>query len=362
MIYEFLEMAENDIASEAYRFGFLVIADIKNCYGSIYTHSLSWATHGMTFMKSKKRWHNYRLLGNRLDKLFQSSNNDHTTGIPIGPAVSDVVSEILLAQVDIELSKSLNSEKYLAVRFKDDYRILCDTEEDAKKIIKILQRALKSYNLILSDDKTTYYKLPDGIFRNWVSRYYTVNPQPKKYYTYKRLREVFLSVISIERDLPGTGVIDRFLADIITKDYKPNFSVSRKRVSQIISMLLMLPSFRIKSFPKTLGVIESILQSMNDNWYKVQIGRHLARYLGTLASSEFENRYLIIWILYFLRSNRLDRFISKKYRFKDPLVKTVHSSRSNVFGVSRDFKLTVGVIRSSKKRTLLEHLDVFSPQ
>ena len=355
-------MAENDIASEAYRYSYLVVADVKNCYGSIYTHSLSWAIHGINFMKSKKRWHDYKLIGNRLDRLFQNANNIHTIGLPIGPAVSDIASEIILSQVDTELSKSLAPDKYLAVRFKDDYRILCKSEDNARQIIKSLQLALKSYNFSINDDKTTYHKLPDGIFRPWASRYHAANPNPKRFYEYKELKELYLSVLSIERDLPGTGVIDRFLADIITDDYKPNFPVSRKTISQIISMLLMLSTFRIKSFPKTLGVIESILRTMNDPWYKSQIGKHLASYLDDLASSERENRYLIIWILYFLRSNKLENFIRKKYPFKDPLLKSVQSSRSNVFSTCRDFKLMAGIKKSSKQISLLEHLDVFSPQ
>lgn len=128
MIYEFIEMAENDVASEAFQYSYLVTADIKNFYPSIYTHSLAWAIHSTSYIRAKTRRHAFKYLGNRIDKLFQRSNDDRTNGIAIGPAVSDVVSEILLARVDTTFSESLTLNRYLAVRFKDDYRILCESE------------------------------------------------------------------------------------------------------------------------------------------------------------------------------------------------------------------------------------------
>jgi hypothetical protein len=221
---------------------------------------------------------------------------------------------------------------------------------------------LREYNLDISEEKTTVLKLPDGLFRPWVSKYHAANPNPKQAYTYKQLKEVYLSVIATDRELPGTGIVDRFLADIVTKDYKPNFEISRKTIPNIISLLMMLASLRIKSFPKILGVIEAIMRSENNVWYTDQIGNYLANYLDTLAANERDNRYLIIWILYFLKSNKLDRFIIKKYPFTDPLVKSIQSNRCNLFLSCADFKLFTGILASAKRKSLLEHLDVFSPQ
>lgn len=363
MIYEFIEMAENDVSSESFQYAYLVKADIKNFYPSVYTHSLSWAFHGKSHVRAKKRRHNYNYVGNRIDRLFQRANDDHTNGVAIGPSVSDVVTELLLARVDTLFSKSLTSpEKYLAVRFKDDYRILCQSESDAKLIVKSLQNALREYDLDLSEEKTVIHRLPDGLFRPWVSKYHASNPKPKEEYTYKQFKEVYLSVIATDREFPGTGIVDRFLADIVTKDYKPNFAISKKTVPNIMSLLMMLATLRIKSFPKILGVIEAIMRSANNIWYTEQIGKYLANYLHTLASNERDNRYQIIWILYFLKSNKMEKFIVKKYAFKDPLVKSIQSNRNNLFGSCKDFKLFTGIKTVAKNKTLLEHLDVFSPQ
>lgn len=64
MIYEFIEMAERDIASEAYKYSYLIKADIKNFYSSVYTHSIAWAIHKKNVArKMDNRW-NYNFVGN----------------------------------------------------------------------------------------------------------------------------------------------------------------------------------------------------------------------------------------------------------------------------------------------------------
>src|SRR6185295_7317108 len=148
MIYEFIEMAEHDCAAIAYRFNCLITTDVKNFYPSVYTHSIPWAIHGKKLIRTSRRY-DFSLFGNRLDKLFQNANDGCTNGIPIGPAVSDVVAEVVLSGVDRLLSKSLD-ENVFVVRFKDDYRILAKTEQHGRSVIKALQAALKEYRLELN--------------------------------------------------------------------------------------------------------------------------------------------------------------------------------------------------------------------
>ncbi len=129
MIYEFIDMTDDDLVSVAYRYTHLIKADIKNFYPSIYTHSLAWALHGKKFVRRPKSIHNFALVGDRLDKLFQNANDGCTNGLPIGPVVSDIAAEIIAASVDRELSRHLRALGIdcAAVRFKDDYRILVES-------------------------------------------------------------------------------------------------------------------------------------------------------------------------------------------------------------------------------------------
>jgi len=200
-IYEFLRMAEDEIVAVAYEYSHIVRTDIRNFYRSIYTHSIAWAIHGKPFIREKKNLHDYTLLGNRLDSLFQNANDGCTNGIPIGPIVSDIVAEIVVAAVDVRFTEALK-QKHLqcqAVRFKDDYRLLVTSEADGIEAVKCLQTALKEFNLELGEEKTEVLALPDGLFRPWVSMYHAARPRKRGSYAWRDFRELYLAVLRIDR-------------------------------------------------------------------------------------------------------------------------------------------------------------------
>jgi hypothetical protein len=360
MIYEYLGMVEKDLAAAAYNYSHIVRADIKSFYPQIYTHSIAWAFHGKSHIRIPKNLHNFSFVGNKLDKLFQNANDGCTNGIPIGPVVSDIIAEIIAAAVDTIFSEETKKKKIQcqAVRFKDDYRILVKSEADAKAAIKILQAALKEYYLELSDDKTKVSVLPDGLFREWVSMYHVANPRKKKRYRWKEFREIYLSVLRIDKACPGTGVIDRFLADIVTKDGNVKIDLKEYNLERAISLLLMLGTLRIKSFPKIMAILESIYRSPFGVAHKGLIGKYLNAYLKKLAEHEERNKYLISWIVYFLVSNDLKPY---KLKLNDLITKTVINNKRYLFKECKDFKLFISSKIIRKKISMLKHLVVFEP-
>ena len=363
MIYEFLGMIDDDIASVAYQYSHLVKTDIKRFYPSIYTHSIAWALHGKKKVRKSNNIHNFKLLGNRLDRLFQNANDGCTNGVPIGPVVSDIIAEVVASGVDRVFSKYLlkNPIECEVARFKDDYRILVKSETDGRAVIKHLQAALKEYNLELSDDKTAIWTLPDGLFREWASMYHAVHPKEKERYTWKEFRELYLSVLRIDKTCPGTGVIDRFLADIVSRDRELKVEVGVFNLQKVFSMLLMLATLRVKAFPKVVAIIEAVLKSPFGAIHETEIVGYLGRYLQDLSKDEERNKYLISWISYFLVSNNLAKYLPFKPKYKDPITRSVFNNRGSVFNKSKDYKLFVGCRTIGKKTSMLEHLDVFNP-
>jgi len=358
LIYEFIEMAERDLAAVSYKFNFLLTTDVKNFYPSLYTHSIAWALHEKKVIRKDGNRNDYTFLGNRLDKLFQHANDGCTNGVPIGPAVSDLVAELVLAAVDRILSDSL-TEDVLVVRFKDDYRILAKSEQEGRTVVKNLQAALKEYRLELNDEKTAIHKLPDGLFRAWVSEYHAANPRPKASYHFRRFKETYLAVVAIDRRNPGTGVIDRFLADIVKKDYSLRVQLSGSSIPRIVSLLLMLANLRTKAFPKVLAIIEAILRSPLGQSHAAEIEDHLLGFLADLVKREAENRYLVSWIYYFLRANRLDDKLTSIQAADHPIPRAVLTSRFAEFKDATEFKVFSGVRTTAKKTSMLQHLDIF---
>jgi reverse transcriptase-like protein len=361
MIYEFLGMVDRDIASVAYRYSHLVKTDIKSFYPSIYTHSIAWVLEGKR--KARKQSHNFKLLGNRLDKLFQNANDGCTNGIPIGPAVSDIISELLASAVDRDLTAKLKAANITcsAFRFKDDYRFLVKSEADGRAVIKHLQAALRDLHLELNEAKTSVHPLPDGLFREWASMYFAIHPRKKHRYSWKEFRELCLAVIRIEKQCPGTGVIDRFLADIVSRRETLKVAVGTHNLQRVLSMLLMLGSLRTKAFPKVMAIIEAVLNSPFGWSQRDEIVQYLEAYLRELSQDEERNKYLIAWISYFLVSNVPRSAISFKASFKDPITRSVFNNRSGIFKNCPEFDLFLGCKTVSKKVSMLRHLEVFSP-
>lgn len=360
MIYEWIEMAERDLAAEAFRFRCLFTADVKNCYPSIYTHSIPWALHGKS--SARKRRYDFTLAGNRLDKLFQNANDGCTNGIPIGPAISDLAAELVLAGVDLHFSKALKknnlASSVLVVRFKDDYRLLAKRSEDGRTALKLLQSSLRAFRLELNEDKTEPRLLPDGLFRPWVSQYHAANPSPSRRYRYRRFREVYLSVVTIDRANPGTGVIDRFLADLVGKNRTLRLALKPREINQALSLLLMLPTLRAKVMPKVLAIVEAILKSHPTPATKKTIGRHIGEWYGELMDRQSDNVYQLAWLGYFMTSNGLASFLPKS-KPTDPIARASRTSRFSALGSASHSKHFRGVMTAAKAGTMLHHLDIF---
>jgi hypothetical protein len=363
MIYEWIDMAEKDLVEESYAYKYLARTDVKNFYPSVYTHSIAWALHTKALIRSPGMRTDYSLVGNRLDKLFQAANDGCTNGLPIGPAVSDFVAELILSAVDIAVSNRLVGLSVLALRFKDDYRFMCKSKEDCEKCIRVLQKELKEFRLLVNEDKTKISRLPEGIFRDWKSKYHAVRRVPGRRLRFEDFKELYLAVLRIDSEQPGTGVIDRFLADIRYRSkssYGLQISASQSTAKKIISLLLLLADRRPKVFPIVLGTLETMISSAHASWCSTTVATYLNRVLTELCKAPEDHVYLICWILYFLKSNRI--LPAAGTSFQHPVLTSLGTNRATLFRGAPDFNLYRGVMTSRRATSLLSYLDVFRPQ
>lgn len=415
MIYEFLEMAENDLVAEAHQYSHLVRLDITNFYPSIYTHTICWAWEGRNGSEgrevcgkdtSESKW------GNRIDRLFQNANDKRTVGIPIGPVVSDLIAELILSERDLKISQTLDREiksGYLATRFKDDYRILCNSEEAAKRIVKVIIDTLKEFNFVVNEKKTEIQKLPDGLYRPHATKYepfsfrHPGNLTQEGKIHFKAFENVLLQTLSIHREHPGTSLIEKFLSELFlpkteTKegvkttrtleerfildlgDYKSDTSI--KRVKKTISLLFMLKNESPKSMGKVLSVFEWLLEFSKMDWFKDYLKDQIISEIrmAVVKNSDFE----LLWLLYFKCRHGFNIDIKRLYHdlrkeklihenrnqgtcdlLKNPFVanlrgkKTGKGNITNPFGENLD-DIRIFIEPSELGNTwLLEYLDVF---
>lgn len=363
MIYEFLEMAENDLVAEAYNYKYILKTDIKNFYPSIYTHSISWAIHTKDEIRKPGNRSNFNdFVGLILDKLFQNSNDGCTNGIAIGPAISDLISEIILVAIDTECSKIIDERniEFIGVRFKDDYRFLCQTKQEANFIIKTLQKQLALFNLTLNESKSQIDELPEGLFREWTADYQPYSLRYINKVSYKRFENSIRGALKVDQKFEGTGVVDRFLSELYTKDFDLKFEFKDKDLIKAISLLLMLKERRNKSFPQILGIIEQIILN---NKRKARTISTISSLIENLINEKLknpdDNQYDIIWLAYFVKSQDLFK-IAFPPKLKSKLIISLKDNRAEFFKpLTKDIKLFETIKKPRKNVELLEHLAIF---
>ena len=152
----------HDLEQESIRLSlehnYLAVADIADCYGSIYTHTVSWALHTRPTAKGNRNpLSKGGLLGNDIDNYLQDMHNRQTNGIPQGNMVSDLIAEMILGYADEELSKKIKADNisdYKILRYRDDYRIFTQSREDTETILLHLTNVLSELSLKLNSSKT----------------------------------------------------------------------------------------------------------------------------------------------------------------------------------------------------------------
>ncbi len=151
---------------------YILQTDISRFYPTIYTHVIPWAYHTKDYIK--KNLNKKSLLGNKIDSRIQFMQDGQTFGIPIGPATSQVISEIVATAIDVDFKELIDSE-VPGFRYTDDIEYYFDTEELAKEALSKIHKVVNTYQLELNPIKTKIIKAPVAFEPEWkqyFSRYF----------------------------------------------------------------------------------------------------------------------------------------------------------------------------------------------
>ena len=282
--------------------------DITNYYGSIYTHSISWAIHTKPVAKKQRR--DESLIGNTIDKLIQSMQHGQTNGIPQGSVLMDFVAEIILGYVDLELSKKIASNEenigdFYILRYRDDYRIFVNDTLTGENIIKLLTEVLIDLGLALSSSKTKVSKdviqasIKDDKL-GWMVR--------KKYE--KNLQKHLLIIHDHSKQFPNSGSIEVALK----KYYKRilNFSSPNKELSvyeyyrqlsnpsflteeasqSLISIIADIAYRNPRTYLICCAILSKLLEFVEDQKEKEKITKKIKKKFSYLPNTG----YIDIWL------------------------------------------------------------------
>lgn len=365
MIYEWIAMAEKDLVAEAHKYNLIIRSDITNFYNSVYTHSIGWALHGPEAALKDKT---YKLTGNKLDRLVQYANNGRTNGIPVGSAISDLIAEIILSSIDLKISQRLKDKDFIATRFKDDYRILCNTESDAKEILKVLSEELTSFNLLINENKTQILELPNGLYRQHDREYHQHSLRKFNSIEFRNFELTLLTALDIHKKYSGTSILEKFFGELFDNDcnLKIKFShktlTKRKEILKTLSLLILVKRESEKILCQVLSVIEAIYLEYKDEFKLKESIKNLIE-TEIIKANDKKSIFELTWYIFFARYLRLgipqlwiNNTIDSELR-KNLFLKSVCTSKQQIFN---DSQISLFIKpKDCKELTLAKKLSVF---
>lgn len=370
MIYEWIEMAEKHLVVDSVNYQYVIRTDITNFYSSIYTHSIGWALHGREGAFNDKEC---SLLGNKIDRLIQYSNEAKTNGIPVGSALSDLIAEIILAGIDREISQSLekNQTNFVGMRFKDDYRILCNTKDEAEYILKTIASSHSEYNLSINENKTHILKLPDGLYRRHDRLYFPYSLREKKKISFKDFEYTLLKTLDIHREYPGTSILEKFISELFTnKDRRLKIDFSNKKrekgqqIKKVISLFFLVKRESEKILCHVLAIAEQLFNDYKREYPDLKDYLRATIVNEIKTCSEKESVFQTVWLIFFCRYMRFgikpeefEQLIGNEKVKKSEFVQSILQSKQKIFSDSN-----ISLFKTPKNCrdvTLAEYLAIY---
>ena len=145
---------ENEKIKRLSSYRFIVGTDIARFYHSVYTHSIPWAFHGKATAKGDKAENSTQVFFNKADALIRNGQDGQTVGLPVGPDMSRIFSEVIATAIDLEFKERIDSVDCSALRHVDDVWIGTNSHADAEKALSCYREAIREFELDINENKT----------------------------------------------------------------------------------------------------------------------------------------------------------------------------------------------------------------
>jgi len=268
-------------------FSHLLHTDVTDCYGSLYTHSIAWALHGLSKAKEEKMTKS--LLGNNIDSHIQASRYGQTNGIAQGSVLMNFIAEIVLGYVDDLINLELADEKDIRVlRYRDDYRIFANSDERAEAVLKIVSDKLREVGMKLGVSKTySCRNVVEGSIKP--DKLAGIDLQDLGTSNATTIQKQFLRLHSFGQRFPNSGALRRLVSEFNTNISKQTEAPDDLDVQVAIAtdIAFVSPS----TFPAVAGILSHLI-SLAPSKEKVRLWGKVSEKMARVPY----NGYLEIWL------------------------------------------------------------------
>jgi hypothetical protein len=283
-ISTWIDNVEQESIKLSLEYEYLFITDITDCYPSIYTHTIAWALHGKLLAKEDRM--KRKLLGSKIDSWMQAMSNGQTNGIPQGSILMDFIAEMVLGYADSELSNKIGDKiaKYKIIRYRDDYRIFTENQNDGEKILKYLTEVLLDLGLKINSNKT---KMTKNIILD------TFKPGKLEELLYKNNdndhKRGLLQIYLLADRYPQSGAVQTLL----TKYFKKfNVNPIKDNINVLLGIITDLSVKNPRLYPLAASIISKLFVKIDSNKAKNE-------YLDNIINKFSKNPntgYMEVWL------------------------------------------------------------------
>jgi len=244
----------------ALQYEYVLHTDIADCYGSIYTHSLSWALHTKPIAKQKANRNNKSFIGVVIDNHLQDMAYGQTNGIPQGSVLMDFLAEIVLGYADLELSERIQAENildYEIIRYRDDYRIFSNNPQVAEQITKLLTEILIELGMRLNAQKTL---VSNNVIKHSIKsdKLYWISAKKGA----KSIQEHLLLIHKLSEEHSNSGSLTKALSKFYNRI--ENLQETNQNIKVLVSILVDIMYKNPRVYPISAAILSKLLALLSD--------------------------------------------------------------------------------------------------
>lgn len=268
-------------------FSHVLHTDVTDCYGSLYTHSIAWALHGLE--NAKKAKSDNTLLGNNVDYFIRSGRYGQTNGISQGSVLMDFIAELVLGYVDELIASALiKADDFRILRYRDDYRIFTNSDVKAEEILKAISDQLRTVGMRLGVAKTFINtNVVEGSIKP--DKLAGIELQDLGVSNAQTLQKQLLRLHIFGRRYPNSGALRRLLGELHTKVIEQKVEPDDLEVQVAIATDIAVVS--PLTFPAVAGILSHMI-SLAPKEVKTALWNKVYKKMSRVPY----NGYLEVWL------------------------------------------------------------------
>ena len=305
------------------RFSHILHTDVTDCYGSLYTHSISWAIHGKKESKEKKD--DNSLLGNKIDSHIRASRYGQTNGISQGSVLMDFIAEIVLGYIDEQITSTVTKAigkngNFRILRYRDDYRIFANNDELVEEILKVISCELRDVGMRLGVSKTFINRnVVEGSIKQ--DKLAGIDLQDLGISNAQSIQKQLLRLHSFSLRFPNSGALQRLVSDYHTEIFKRTERPEDLEVQVAIATDIGFISPR--TFPAIAAILSKLISLASTDKEKLELWEKVRNKMARVPY----NGYLEIWLQRVVQP----KAVGLKFHSKEAICKIVNGETPDLW-------------------------------